>query len=114
LNLAQAVQIVAWELRAAWLSRVAGSLDARIAERADAAQMEQFFAHLAGTLDAIDFHKGRSPVTVLRRLRRIFLRAEPSPRELRALRGGIADAERMARMAGMRSDTPRREAPDEA
>ena len=99
LNLAQAVQIVAYELRMALL---AGSVaaQARSAEPvASAAEMQGFFEHLARTLDDIDFHKGRSPRTILQRLRRLFLRAAPDRRELRVLRGILADASRMARIA---------------
>jgi len=105
LNLAQAVQVVAWELRMAWLAHA--QADARDAARdiPTAQQMEQFFTHLASTLDAIDFHKGRSPSRILYRLRRIFLRAAPSGRELRILHGMLADVERMARLA--RSAGPR-------
>jgi len=101
LNLAQAVQVVAWELRMAWLEgglADAGLVEARDAP-ADAAQMEQFFAHLARTLDAIDFHKGRSSERILQRLRRVFLRAAPDERELRVLHGILADATRMAGLA---------------
>jgi len=101
LNLSQAVQVVAWELRMAWLAGVEIDADAEagIDERPSSAQMDQFFAHLARTLDAIDFHKGRSPERILWRLRRLFLRASPDPRELRALHGILADATRMAELA---------------
>lgn len=105
LNLSQAVQVVAWELRMAWLAGVEIDADAEVAdERPSSAQMDQFFAHLARTLDAIDFHKGRSPERILWRLRRLFLRASPDPRELRALHGILADATRMAELA---RQTPR-------
>ena len=98
LNLAQAVQVVAWELRMAWLAGI--EVDVASAElRPSSAEMDQFFAHLARTLDAIDFHKGRSPERILWRLRRLFLRASPDPRELRALHGILADATRMAGLA---------------
>ena len=101
LNLSQAVQVVAWEVRMAWLAGVEIDADAEagIDERPSSAQMDQFFAHLARTLDAIDFHKGRSPERILWRLRRLFLRASPDPRELRALHGILADATRMAELA---------------
>jgi tRNA (cytidine32/uridine32-2'-O)-methyltransferase len=102
LNLAAAVQVLSYELRLAILER--GSAARREAQRADPpatqAQMEAFFVHLGQTLDAIDFHKGRSPMTVMRRLRGLFLRAQPDARELRILRGIFADAQRMARLAG--------------
>jgi tRNA (cytidine32/uridine32-2'-O)-methyltransferase len=99
LNLAQAVQVIAYELRIAWLAR--GDVVAAPAgeQPASAEAMEGFFDHLARTLDDIDFHKGRSPTTIMQRLRRFFLRAQPDPRELRVLRGILADATRMGRMA---------------
>lgn len=100
LNLAQAVQVVAWELRMAWLDGRAGRAVAPAEQPADAAQMEQYFAHLARTLDAIDFHKGRSPERIMQRLRRLYLRAAPDRRELRALHGILADTGRMAALAG--------------
>lgn len=101
LNLAQAVQVVAYELRMAWLAEnVSAALPERSDPAADMAQMEVFFEHLARTLDDIDFHKGRSSRTILQRLRRFFLRAAPDKRELRVLHGILADASRMARLAG--------------
>src|SRR5690606_17915088 len=115
LNVAAAVQVMTYELRQAWLSdqdepaRSAigvGSSAAEVGEflpaepPASQAQLERFFGHLDQTLLDIDFHKGRSPVTVMQRLRRLFLRANPSERELRILRGIFADAQRMARLAG--------------
>ncbi|MFZ2236017.1 MAG: RNA methyltransferase [Dokdonella sp.] len=101
LNLAQAVQVVAYEVRIAMLSSEAslGELAPEIASLPTHAEMETWFDHLAATLDDIDFHKGRSPRTVLRRLRRLFLRAEPDTRELRLLHGILSDAQRMARLA---------------
>jgi tRNA (cytidine32/uridine32-2'-O)-methyltransferase len=99
LNLAQAVQVIAWEVRAAWLGGHAGGIATRTGQPADAAEMEQYFTHLARTLDAIDFHKGRSPERIMQRLRRIYLRAGPDVRELRVLHGILADTRRMAWIA---------------
>ena len=62
-------------------------------------QMEQFYVHLFRTLHEIEFHKGRSAMTIELRLRRLFQRAQPDERELRVLHGILADAERMARIA---------------
>ncbi len=105
LNLAAAVQVLSYELRLAMLERtghdrLAAKAPARPEPPADQAQMEALFTHLEHMLHAIDFHKGRSPQTVQRRLRAMFLRAQPDERELRILRGIFADAERMARLAG--------------
>ena len=69
---------------------------------ADHAQLEGFFAQLAQTLEEIDFHKGRAPESAMRKLRRLFLRSELSVNEIRLLRGVLADAQRMARLASGR------------
>lgn len=113
LNLAQAVQVIAWEVRAAWLGGHAEGIATRTGRPADAALMEQYFVHLARTLDAIEFHKGRSPERIMQRLRRIYLRAGPDPRELRVLHGILADTRRMASIArGTAAQDPVAPAPD--
>jgi tRNA (cytidine32/uridine32-2'-O)-methyltransferase len=102
LNLAMAVQVLSYEVRLAALAAApspAGE-DERREPPASHAEMEGFFAQLAETLDAIDFHKGRAPESAMRKLRRLFLRAQPDAREVRILRGVLADAQRMARLAG--------------
>lgn len=99
LNLAQAVQLLAYELRLAMLEQ-APAAPADLSEPlANMDELEYFFGHLAQTLDDIDFHKGRSPVTIMKRLRRMFLRTGLEQREVRILRGIFDDAQRMARKA---------------
>ncbi|MBB3225655.1 tRNA (cytidine32/uridine32-2'-O)-methyltransferase [Luteibacter sp. Sphag1AF] len=103
LNLSQAVQVVAYELRTVMLADETPEPVTPPAEDevpADAEQVERFFEHLSRTLDDIDFHKGRSPVTIMLRLRKLFARARPELRELRILHGILADAQRMAQLAG--------------
>ena len=63
------------------------------------AELEGFFAQLADTLEAIDFHKGRAPESAMRKLRRLYLRAGLDSAEVRLLRGVLADAQRMAALA---------------
>ena len=100
LNLAQAVQVMAYELRVAMLGDEPPAAPPEHDEPpADASQMEQFYRHLAQTLDDIDFHKGREPTTIMLRLRKLFQRAQPDERELRVLHGILADAQRMAGLA---------------
>ncbi len=97
LNLAQAVQVMAYELRMAILGDdVPAPPPEHDEPLADATQMEQFYRHLAQTLDDIDFHKGREPTTIMLRLRKLFQRAQPDEHELRVLHGILADAQRMA------------------
>jgi tRNA (cytidine32/uridine32-2'-O)-methyltransferase len=106
LNLSQAVQVVAYELRSALLADAARN-EVTVPEvavdpdevPADAEQLERFFTHLGQMLDDIEFHKGRSPVTIMLKLRKLFLRARPELRELRILHGILADAQRMADIA---------------
>lgn len=108
LNLAMAVQVIAYEVRMAMLgvddalaaAMTAAPVRESVEPPASHAQMEGFYAQLAETLDAIDFHKGRSPASAMRKLRRIFSRAQLDAREVRLLRGVLADAERMAMLAG--------------
>ncbi|MFD0739514.1 RNA methyltransferase [Lysobacter koreensis] len=106
LNLAAAVQVLSYELRLAMLGDAAAAPVSADGEReeppASHAQMEGFFSQLGETLDAIDFHKGRAPDSAMRKLRRLFLRAQPDEREVRLLRGILADAQRMAMLASQR------------
>ena len=103
LNLSQAVQVMAYELRLALLGDELPEAPPLHEEPpADAEQMERFYEHLAQMLDDIDFHKGRTPTTIMLRLRKLFQRAQMSERELRVLHGIFADAQRMAQLAGER------------
>jgi len=104
LNVAAAVQILAYELRLAQLAAVAtddapAPHDPEL-QPAEHRELEAFFAHLSGYLADIDFHKGHSPEIVEQRLRRLFMRAQPAPRELRILRGILSDSQRLLRRAG--------------
>ncbi len=105
LNLAAAVQVLSYELRCALLGEA--SLPAAEARTpppgegvASHSELEGFFGQLAETLEQIDFHKGRAPASAMRKLRRLFLRANLDSADVRLLRGVLADAQRMARLAG--------------
>ncbi|HWS79149.1 MAG TPA: RNA methyltransferase [Thermomonas sp.] len=106
LNLAAAVQVMSYELRCALLGdAAAGEVPAvrtapPVEGAASHAELEGFFAQLADTLEQIDFHKGRAPESAMRKLRRLYLRANLDSADVRLLRGVLADAQRMARLAG--------------
>lgn len=113
LNLAAAVQVLSYEVRLAMLNRAedeslapAGGDDSEGDEPDDQPgvhhDLEQLFIHLEKTLHAIDFYKSRPSDVVMQRLRRLFLRAHPTRRELRIMHGVLADADRMARLAKRR------------
>jgi tRNA (cytidine32/uridine32-2'-O)-methyltransferase len=101
LNVASAVQVLAYELRLALFEAQAAALPQPGGGEPPATQdqLERFFGHLDQTLGEIDFHKGRSSDIVMARLRKLFLRATPDEREIRILRGILAEAQRMARLA---------------
>ena len=113
LNLAQAVQVLAYEVRVALLAGASPLPPVRGDPPASTAEFEAFFEHLTRTLDAIDFHKGRSPRTVLLRLRRLYLRARLDERELRILHGILSDTDRIARLDGDKSPTDRDDSNDQ-
>lgn len=109
LNLAAAVQVLAYEVRMAALESQPGKavpvpVEAGQDEApASHAQLEGMFGQLGDTLEQIDFHKGRAPESAMRKLRRLFMKAELSEQEVRLMRGILSDAQRMARLAGERA-----------
>ena len=108
LNLAAAVQVLSYELRCALLGEAEAGPAAGAGTRtrppgegaASHSELEGLFGQLAETLDQIEFHKGRAPDSAMRKLRRIYLRSHLDSAEVRLLRGVLADAQRMARLAG--------------
>ena len=109
LNVAQAVQVLCYELRMAAFnldgdaaSVVTTKTDDPEEVAATLAEMEGYFGHLEQTLGDIDFLKGRSARIIMQRLRRLFLRAQLGQREVQILRGILSDAQRQARLAGLR------------
>ena len=106
LNLAAAVQVLSYEVRMAALGLGGTPPPATAPAPAPAreglaahAELEGFFAQLAEALDQIDFHKGRTPDSAMRKLRRLYLRAGLDSAEVRLLRGVLADTQRMAMLA---------------
>ena len=104
LNLAAAVQVLSYEVRMAMLGApVAAAMPApanATEDLAPHAELEGFFGQLAEALDQIDFHKGRTPDSAMRKLRRLYHKAGLTSAEVRLLRGVLADTQRMATLAG--------------
>lgn len=84
LNLAAAVQVVCYELRMAvdGMKRPAPS-----EPPATAAELEGLYEHLRAVSEASGFLDPAEPGVLMRRLRRLFTRAEPLASEVRILRG---------------------------
>lgn len=85
LNIAAAVQIIAYELRVAAQDGTGPS--GPETGYASARQLEQFYVHLEQTLVELEFLDPESPKHLMRRLRRLFGRARPDQKEINILRG---------------------------
>lgn len=92
LNLAQAVQIIAYELR---MRNLNPSPRVEMTQNtfASSNEMEQFYTHLEKTLIQIDFLKPSNPKKLLQRLRRLFNRAHLETTEVNILRGILTQIE---------------------
>ncbi len=98
LNLAAAVQVIAYECRMAWLSQQDSASAAEEPDDALAthAELERYFEHLERTLIAIEFHDPAQPRQLMARLRRLYLRARPEKMEMNILRGILSATEKAA------------------
>ena len=84
LNLAQAVQIVTYELRMKLLSPTA-NVETRQDKPATVEEVEQMYAHLRDVLVAIDFLKSSNPKRLFQRVRRMFNRIQLEQMEINIL-----------------------------
>lgn len=85
LNLAQAVQVVAYEF---WMAgRVPASRPESGQARATLAETEYFYGHLERLLIDSGFLNAQAPKPLMRRIRRMFDRAELQSHEVNILRG---------------------------
>jgi len=111
LNVAQAIQLYCYEIRCAALSirrddphhQLISALGETLTERpAPAAELEGFFDHLQTTLAELEFLDLQNPRQMMRRLRRLFLRARPESTEIHLLRGILAALGKKARAMASR------------
>jgi tRNA/rRNA methyltransferase len=87
LNLAQAVQVLAYECRMAAGSERSDSGIGFHGQAAGVAQIEGMFAHLEQALVAIEFLDADNPKKLMPRLRRLFSRSGLETEEVNILRG---------------------------
>ena len=92
LNLAMAVQVVAYDLQAA--RSVKPPEYEPDAPLATSGELEHFYTHLEQVLTDLDFLDPDNPRHLMRRLRRLFLRARPDQNEVNILRGILTAVER--------------------
>lgn len=90
MNLAAAVQIMAYELRLAAGARIPEMPEHQPVPQG---QMEHFFDHLEKVLIATTFVDPAAPRFIMRRMRRMFGRAAPDSHEINILRGILTSVE---------------------
>ena len=96
LNLAMAVQVIAYEVLQ---GRLEGKFEAAAWDRplASAEAMQHFFGHLEETLIQVNFHDEDNPRQLMTRLRRLFNRVEPDQMEVNILRGFLSAINKLAK-----------------
>ncbi len=104
LNLAQAVQIVAYELRVAAIGGAGLFVPPSDREPVEDSQMEGLFQHLEQTLLDLRFLNPKQPKRLMLRLRRLFNRARPDQNEMNILRGILKASQEAAERTGKARD----------
>lgn len=100
LNLSQAVQVLAYELRRAALSEipaVSGKRGLDWYAPPSTEEMELFYGHFERVLMSTGFLDPSNPRLLMRRLRQLFNRASPDRNELNILRGILTSIEKPKR-----------------
>jgi TrmH family RNA methyltransferase len=93
LNLAMAVQVLTYEWYRAGNDQIASDY-APDAPLATASELEYFYTHLEAVLTDLRFLDPDNPRHLMRRLRRLCIRARPDKNEINILRGILAAFER--------------------
>ena len=93
LNVAMAVQVLAYELRVASLLDPGPQFETE-SPPATLEEMEHFYSHLERSLEEIRFLDPDNPRHLMRRLRRLFVRARPDKNEVNILRGILTAVDR--------------------
>ncbi|KTD09194.1 methyltransferase [Legionella gratiana] len=101
LNLAQAVQIIAYELRMKLLAPKA-EVALRQDEYATAEDIEQFYEHLKEVFIEIRFLKASNPRRLMQRVRRLFNRVSLEKMEVNLLRGMLSQVQKSLKWASKR------------
>ncbi len=93
LNLAMAVQVFAYEVRVAGMLDEGPVFDVE-SPPATSDEMELFYEHLENVLRDIRFLDPDNPRHLMRRMRRLFIRARPDKNEVNILRGILTAVDR--------------------
>lgn len=99
LNVAMAVQVMTYELRVASMLDTGPQFETE-APPATFEEMEHFYTHLEAVLQDIRFLDPDNPRHLMRRLRRLFIRARPDKNEVNILRGILTAIDRKGQAKG--------------
>lgn len=87
LNVASAIQVIAYEIYKLLQQFDADTTRQQQEPPADSGEMEGYFSHLEQVLVSTGFLDPENPRHMMKRLRRLFQRAQPSKNEINILRG---------------------------
>lgn len=95
LNLASAVQVLAYELRKASLALSLDVVEPKVSGHplASVSDMEYFYAHLQSVLNEVGFFESSNAEKVMEKLRRLYGRARPDRVEMSILRGILTETQ---------------------
>lgn len=93
LNLAAAVQVLAYEIKMSFDPSITVGRIGEDRKAIDASDLEHLYSHFEQTLVAIGFLNPENPRNLMRRLRRLYNRAELDRNELQILHGILRAAE---------------------
>ncbi|MGF6590468.1 tRNA (cytosine(32)/uridine(32)-2'-O)-methyltransferase TrmJ [Pseudomonas sp. 2835] len=100
LNLGAAVQVLAYEVRMAWLAQEGQATPVEAVDSSELAtmdEMELFYQHLEKTLVDIGFLDPLKPRHLMPRLRRLYGRSSVDRSEMSILRGILTETQKAAR-----------------
>lgn len=97
LNVAQAVQVLCYEIRMAFLAATATTHCTAIDNPATHEELTRFFTHLEETLIELQVLDPKTPRQLMPRLKRLFVRCELEQEEVNLLRGILSAAQRQRR-----------------
>ena len=105
LNIAMAVQVIAYEI---WLAMRPGVPESppREVPLATAQEMTRLYQHIEQVLEYIDFRDRTGGGNLMARIRRLFNRAQLDENEMNILRGILTAVQSRRRPAGRTSNTP--------
>lgn len=101
LNLAQAVQVISYEIRMKLLQPEA-CVAVQDQEMAKAEEVEQFYQHLKEVLIEIEFLKPSNPKRLMQRLKRMFNRTQLEKMEVQILRGILSQIQYALKFNGLK------------